>query len=565
MILRGSIFRTLLTATAVAIVISPAAVAGAAKKPIATTNENAHTITVSVPGPLNGCGYLDAGSNPSSNAVLDLIQPSAFLTTTSDVLVGEGGPIAAAELTSLSPETVVYTIASNYAWSNGRLFSGEDLLTWWQYAKSVPSIYTDGYRSIKSLVVNPSSSTVTVIFSKPFSAWSSLFRDISPAPNGTGCSFTSFLKRPTLGPYNVSSASSSQIVLTMNKSWKLNPNRYGRIIIQASAPIPTSNNSNFAGYTIQVNKSLSMTLSAHPEFVSHIGTSDQILELTYAPRTLLTSNVSVREALALSIQRQKILNSLWGSVTFAPAPATSMLLAQGQNGYPGGSGPGPTLSTTTTTVASASTTTSTTPNVTGNTVGDCLPCAISLLTKNAGYKIVGGILRNSANAPFVIHLAVGPSNLEKTSANLIASQWRAIGIVVYEYFFTNDEAAQSAIAANKYEVGLILRTATTTPSTLARSFYGPNFVDSYSSAIRTASLNKLYDSAISNFNPVTALATWSAFDQTVLGQFWMRPIVTLPTITIWSNTLSNATGSLSVQGFVDQIPSWGTIVTSSSK
>ena len=101
MILRGSISRAVLTGIAITIALAPTAVASAAKKPIVTSNENDNTITVSLPGPLNGCGYFDAGSNPTSKAVLDLLQPSAFLTSTSDVLVGEGGPIAAAELTSL--------------------------------------------------------------------------------------------------------------------------------------------------------------------------------------------------------------------------------------------------------------------------------------------------------------------------------------------------------------------------------------------------------------------------------------------------------------------------------
>ena len=564
MIRRGSISRAVLTGLAITLAITPMSVASAAKKPIATSNENANTITVSLPGPLNGCGYLDAGSNPTSKAVLDLIQPSAFLTSTSDVLFGEGGPIAAAELTSLAPETVVYTIDSSYTWSNGVAFSGKDLLNWWLYAKTVPSVFTDGYRAIKSVVVNKDGATVTVVFSTPYSAWNTLFRDVTPAPIVPDCSFSALLRRPTLGAYNVSFASASQIVLTMNKKWKLNPNRYGRIIINASTVIPVAKNVNFARYTTQVSKSLSMTLSAHPEFASHIGTSDDLLELTFAPRTFVTSDINVRQALALSIQRQLILNSLWGSVTFSPAPATSMLLAQGQSGYPGGSGPGPTQSSTTTSVVNSETT-STTPTSTGNTVGDCLACAISLLTKDAGFKIVGGIYRNATNKALVVHMAVGPSNLERITANLIAAQWRNIGIVVYEYLFSDNASAQDAVARNRYDVGILTRTASTTPSVLARSFYGESFTDSYSSGVRTALLNKQFNSAISNFNPVNALVTWKAFDQTVLSQFWVRPIVTLPTMTIWSNSLSNAFGSLSVQGFVDQIPLWGTVVTTPSK
>ena len=559
MILRGSISRAIITGIAITLTFTPTVIASAAKKPIATSNENANTLRVSLPGPLNGCGFLEAGSNATSNAVLDLIQPSAFLTSTSDVLVGEGGPIAAAELTSLAPETVVYTVDPSFKWSNGDSFSGKDLRNWWLYAKSVSSVSTDGYRAIKSVDVSKTGTTVTVTFATPYSAWNTLFRDVTPVPSSQDCSLSALLRRPTLGAYNVTAASASQIVLTMNKKWTLTPNRFGRIIISASTTLPGAN-VNYARYTTQVGKSLSMTLSAHPEYVSHIGTSDDVLELTFAPSTFATRNVNVRKALSLSIQRQLVLNALWGAVTFSPAPATSMLLAQGQSGYPGGSGPGPTQSSTTTSVGSSETT-STTPTSTGNTVSDCLACAISSLTKDAGFKLVGGIYRNSANAALVVHMAVGPSDFEKKTANLIADQWRKIGIVVYEYFFSDDASAQNEVSNNRYDVGMITRTAQTTPSALARSFYGPSYVDSFSSGVRSALLNSQFSSAISNFNPVTALVTWKNFDQTVLSQFWVRPIATIPTFTIWSNSLSNTNGSLSVQGFVDQIPLWGTVVT----
>ena len=65
--------------------------------------DNARTLTLALPGPFNGCTYLDAGATPTMDAVNDLVVPSAFQTTASDGLIGSGGPIASAELTSLSP------------------------------------------------------------------------------------------------------------------------------------------------------------------------------------------------------------------------------------------------------------------------------------------------------------------------------------------------------------------------------------------------------------------------------------------------------------------------------
>ena len=63
--------------------------------------------------------------------------PSAFLTTSAGNLYGENGPIASAELTSLTPETVKYTITPNEKWSNGTSFNGNDLVGWWLRARAL--------------------------------------------------------------------------------------------------------------------------------------------------------------------------------------------------------------------------------------------------------------------------------------------------------------------------------------------------------------------------------------------------------------------------------------------
>ncbi len=77
---------------------------------LATTNQT-KTLSLSIPGPFNGCTFLDAGATPSTDAINDLLLPSAFLTSSAGNLYGANGPITSAELTSLTPETVKYTIA----------------------------------------------------------------------------------------------------------------------------------------------------------------------------------------------------------------------------------------------------------------------------------------------------------------------------------------------------------------------------------------------------------------------------------------------------------------------
>src|ERR1017187_1557617 len=554
MILKGSPLRLALAGVTLAVVLVPVALAGAASSP--STNDNNKVLKISVPGPFNGCTYLDAGATPSSDGILDLIRPSAFLTSSAGNLVGEGGPIAAAELTSLKPETVVYTIAPNQHWSNGQPFDAGDLVGWWAYARSLSSVKSDGYRAISTLDVSHGGLSVTAVFATPYAEWNLLFRDVEAQGSADGCAINNLVTRPSLGPYTVESATPTTIVLTMNKAWPLSPNRFGHIIVSSSDLIPSSKSAHFASYSLTVNRAQQQALSAHPNELSHIGTSSNIEEVTFAPNRPLTSQLAIRQALSWSLSRQTMINQLWGAVTFSPSVAQSAIFSQGQSAYPGTTGSGPT--------GQAATTTTTLP-IAGGTPGqaDCLPCALGAL-KTAGYQHEATGLKSTSGAMLSLRVAVGPSPTDQASAALIAKRWEDLGIRITQADVTSETAAAAATASGLDDVAIFSRTTMTTASFAARSWAGPAYVDSYPSGVRTSAIIGLYNTAIANFNPVAANATWLALDQAILNQFWVRPLYTAPSLVEWSSTLANVVGSLSVTGFVDQVSSW-TIASPSSQ
>jgi hypothetical protein len=58
---------------------------------------------------------------------------------------------------------------------------------------------------------------------------------------------------------------------------------------------------------------------------------------------------------------------------------------------------------------------------------------------------------------------------------------------------------------------------------------------------------------------VTASTTWLALDQVIMNDFWVRPLFTAPSLTVWSSTLTPVSSSFVVSGFVDQIPTWSKV------
>jgi peptide/nickel transport system substrate-binding protein len=511
---------------------------------VINANENAHTLLLSLPGPFNGCSYLDQGATPTSNAILDLVRPSAFVTGANGTLVGENGAIASAELTSLQPETVRYTIAPGQTWSDGVPFTGHDLVSWWQRARSLASVTSDGYRAIQSLTLSPDALTVTAVFSTSYADWDQLFRDVEAIGPSTDCAVRNLLTRPSLGPYRVTSASRNRVVLNMNSNWPLDPNRFGRIVITDTQTLPTTANAIYAEYTLAVDGSQIQTISARPSLLSRIASSSNIEELTFAPRGFFSRNLAVRQALSWSISRQSLIEHLFGAVTLIPQVAASAIYSQGQSQYPGTIGAGLSGQSSTTTKSGST-----------NGLSDCATCAIDILEQNGYHRTASGWF-NRAGKLLSIRLAVGPSDLDRMVATQVESYWTTLGVGTKVIHESSEVQASQAAATSSVDVAVFARPTLTTPSYAARSWAGPPYANTFPSGVRSAAVTTLFNQASTIFNPVTAAATWLKLDQIVMKDYWVRPLFTAPSLAVWTSTLVTVQNSFTVAGFVDQLSTW---------
>ena len=93
--------------------------------------------------------------------------------------------LVSADLTSQSPQTVVYKINPKATWSDGVPFDAKDFIYMWKSLngtnKDLDVASTTGYENIKSVTGSDGDKTVTVVFSKPFADWKSLFTNMVPA------------------------------------------------------------------------------------------------------------------------------------------------------------------------------------------------------------------------------------------------------------------------------------------------------------------------------------------------------------------------------------------------
>lgn len=538
---------------AAVLALSLPATFSAAAKNLGSSNENAHTLVLSLPGPFDACTFLDTQADQTTDAVLDLVLPSAFLTQPNGALVGEGGAITSAELTSLGPQTVRYTIAPQATWSDGTPFTGATLVSWWKRAKDLASVTSDGYRDIKSLRVAKDGLTVTAVFAHPDADWNLLFRDVEAPGSSTGCAIQELVTRPTLGPYRVASATRNRIVLVMDSAWPLDPNRFGRVVITDATTLPRDARTVYTSYALSVNRSVVQSASTLPTLASRIASSSSIEEMTFAPARPATRALAVRQALSWSVTRQTMIDRLFGAVTFSPSVAASAIYSQGQSQYPGPAGAGPANQTTTTTVPDAAT----------NGLSDCVACALEVLSAHGYVRERTGWV-DAAGQPLRVVLAVGPSDLDHAVARIVTTDWAAIGVASRTVDEPTEKLAARATAFARADVAIFSRPTLSTPSYAARSWAGPPYPDTYPSGVRTPTLTALFTQASAIFNPVTASSTWLRLDQTIMDDFWVRPLFTPPTLAVWSTALSTVASTYSVAGFVDQLPTWTILPATSS-
>jgi len=494
-------------------------------------------VEIVVPGPFTGCSALSPSLTPTDQAVLDLTHPSAFLPNSQGQLHGTGGAISSAELVSLGPETVVYTINAGLHWSNGAPFKIADLIRWWRVARGATTITSGGYQDISSMVSSSDGGAVTVTFARPFAQWPTLFRDVARMPSAGGCSVSRLRRQPSLGPYRVVLATSSKIVLRSNAAWPVNYNRIPTITLVTHASLshrPTL----YVAYYPTLTHQLVTDLLQHPTTLGHFVPQSDIEELQFAPHTALTDSIVLRRSLSWLLHRTALVTGLYGGITFTPTVVDSVLFAQGQPG-----GPWAPANDVATTAATA------TPE------SDCYQCAFSRLQLLGWKRRAGEWWWHGA--PVSLTMAVGASPVDRQTAVVLGQQWRQAGVGVRFVQATSDEQASALARTSRVEVAIVERPTDANPWEVASSFGPLQHRGPFASGYTWRSTNAALAMANANFNPLTAFPQWRSLDAALLATFAVRPLFTPPALTEWSPELANLATSITLPGLVDQVTNWG--------
>lgn len=516
------------------------------------------SIAVGIDEAPTGCNPNTAGDTWAERLVLEPVLPSAFIVGDNDQSQPDSAVIEQAELQSLTPETVVYTINPKAVWSDGVPVTAADFIYAWDEERG-PALggaadvaSTQGYRDIESITGSNKGRTVTVVFSTPFADWQSLFAYLLPAHVmasagwNPACSTVDRSIDLSAGPYMIGSVDPGHSVeLVRNPRWWGPAPKLDRIVVRiASGPeqlarwmkrgsIEVADPASFDPQFLQ-------SVTAMPLVRSQVDISGTFLQLQFSTTGPVTSSADVRLGVAHAIDRQALVDQLaaWADVNIAPS--ASHLYVQTQSAYPSSA---PAVAANMPNPGTVPQTAYTSAIGPFPLIAD--PAATTKELEAAGYlRGPDGRWLDADGDPLTLSMAVdGDDGWAVETATAVVDQLERAGITVG--VVTAPDAQSAGTELSEDEVDMALLPEATGPYTSETSAWYTQLLGTAGvggsedwSNLDDTNVDNLFVEAGEEFNPVTAEPLYTQADQLLWSEMVALPLFAQPTVLVWSDYLT---------------------------
>lgn len=278
--------------------------------------------------------------------ILDQVWPTVFVVQPNATVKLNTALVSSAKVTSTSPQTVVYQINPKAVWSDGTPISAADFIYAWQSQSGNPKYKdvggkaflpgsTSGFNQIQSVTGSNNGKTVTVVFSKPFADWQSLFSEMTPAHIAQKVGFNGGFQTfgPAVqvsgGPYEIQSyAKGEDLVEVANpKYWGPKPH-LSKIVFRfilddnQDAPAIQSGEANIVNPVI-ASVGYADSLKAITKFTAEVSPGLEFQHIDFNEANPYLAKLPVREAIALGTNRQQLIQRIVAPIFSAVSPASA--------------------------------------------------------------------------------------------------------------------------------------------------------------------------------------------------------------------------------------------------
>jgi peptide/nickel transport system substrate-binding protein len=516
----------------------------------------------------SGCNpHTPAGDTPGTRLILSGVLPSPFVVNSDGSPTPNPNLIVQSELVSTKPETIIYTLNPKAVWSDGVPILARDFIYNWQQQRANPTSgaatvsSVAGYRDISSVTGSNKGHTATVVFRSPYADWQRLFSNMVPAHimKKVGWNPTCSTVNPAFdlsgGPFEISSVSPSSIVLKDNpRWWGVAPN-----VRQITVHIASSTDQLAqwirTGF-VQVaspgttTESFLNAVTSLPDTNSEVDFSNTMLQLEFAsgPQSMLSPDM--RFAIALSVDRQALVNQVASFALPNVDVASSHIWAEGQTGYH------PSLNALAYQASRLNVGAAVTPPTTTSTtlIGQgtnavnfpdtpVLNQAAQLMVASGFDRTDGGPWHEDFGVPFTLHLVVDTGDpWAAAAAPVIEAQLQAAGFNITHYSVNTADQAGEVLANGFANMALLPRTNSTFLSQ-SLAWYtdllgapGQNGSQDWSD-YDSSTLEQLLTTASQQLNPNTAATEYAQADTELWDEMVALPLFTEPVAMAWSNRL----------------------------
>ncbi|WP_231157789.1 ABC transporter family substrate-binding protein [Streptomyces sp. CNZ748] len=194
-----------------------------------------------VPDTLN---TFQADADGTTSRIAEAVLPSMYRTDERGRAVRNADYLASAEVVDTEPkQVVVYRLAQQAVWSDGREIGAADFAAQWRALSGKDTAYwtarNAGYDRIEKVERGKNDLEVKVTFSRPYADWKSLFTPLYPKEvMGTPDSFNDGARKKlkvTAGPFTVEKVDSKEdeVVLARSPRWWGSPPKLQKIVLRA--------------------------------------------------------------------------------------------------------------------------------------------------------------------------------------------------------------------------------------------------------------------------------------------------------------------------------------------
>jgi peptide/nickel transport system substrate-binding protein len=519
-------------------------------------------ISFGMTGSPTGCNpNTPSGDTPATLTVLGGVLPSPYVVQANGMPMANSDLIASAEPLNLNPLTVVYTLNPKAVWSDGVPITADDFKYAWVQQRGEPDgtstdvVTIAGYRDIASVTGTNQGHTVTVRFKTPFADWQMLFANLLPAHimEKVGWNPTCSTVSPSIdlsgGPFELASVSSSTIKLVQNPKWWGTPANSKSITVHVASS--TAQLASWLGNgSVQVAQPTTVTpsfltdVTGLPGVQSEADTSNTLLQLDMASSLDARLSPDLRTAIALSVNRQELLNQQVSWAVPGIAVANSHIYVQGQQGYK----PAPSETAPTTTIPAPTSSTSTTVVGAGGSVNFPLT---PVPAQAADFFAAAGLVKTADSpyyhsafgVPFTLHMVVDESDPWAVSAApTIRADLVAAGLNTDIETATSATAAGEALAGGYADMALLPVTfspylsQTSAWYTTLLGAPGKNGSQDWT-AYNNAQFEQLVDTASQQLNADTAAGIYQQGDTQLWDQMVSLPLYAEPAALAWSRSV----------------------------